>query len=249
MATLFEKGVLSKDEFEAEKAHLLERYRNAEDTPANVRKWHTSKKGRIAAGVLVVLAAGSFVGALVRQNIKQPEGRLSERATKNRAGSPATSSPRLGFTNIEQCEPDVQFGELLQDLRKAGSNGQQGSGELFLAGSAEPIEVRSSITDAEPYLQIDAVPIRSKWNGLNVNEVRSISWATGNGFQINFAERPHQLTSILSRLGLVGVRTGKFMSKNGRAVIVEEFSRGSSWTCLWPIQNAGAGVKESKGDD
>lgn len=235
LTMLFERGALSKEEFEREKAHLLTSAETASETDLRGFAGRRRRWLFIAGGV--ALAAGTMAGIGAAFHIWRPGPQQNDRVQEvAEADAAITLDTLISFRDVTSCAPSDAFASLLEDLERAASTGNPAAdGFIRIAGAEDaitPITAKRRAGGGEA--TFSALPLDGIWHGLHVREIRTTTWndGLGNGFRIRFAEGPGQSGSVLRQLGVNLPKLGTLEPRGDRLVGIEADSSGSALVCV-----------------
>ena len=237
LGRLLDAGVLTKEEFDAEKGHLLQtrapRREYAETTHRTFPKKYLLF-GSIAAAVCI--AAAAFY--LILKDIGKPEqGQkigVSSSSESHAENASDTSTVSITFADASRCEPGPSFLDLLTRLKEAGAaeNGSE-LRLMHLAGTPDPVEVQSAVQSfGDQQVRLSRLLLSTEWKGLRVTEVRTTEWDEGAGFQLRFASSPENVVRALRSSGFPVKELSTAATANGFFVGVERSGIGSTLTCI-----------------
>lgn len=234
LTSLFERGALSKEEFEHEKALLLRSGgASASDVPSeklfDKRNWLL-----IGAGAAAVIGAIAGVFAAVDlSEAAKPPGKLQKNGSMERASLSFDSF--ISFKDASSCTPSSGLRGLLDDLARAATvDNAAADGYIRVAGLEEPlipVTARAEVAGAQASLA--AIRLDGTWQGLHVKEIRTVRWSDGHGdgFRIQFAEGPGQAGSVLRLLGMDLPKLGTIERRGDQFVGLEADHSGSALVC------------------
>jgi hypothetical protein len=253
VAQLRDKGILSDEEFAAEKQRILasrDSYESPEsslDTGALAverrRRWSW-----IAGGGAAALVFGALLGLAVYADIS-PRTPTPSRQTEKTAVAPTppvSSLPSdtkldefLRFASASTCEPGPQLSAAVHELTTAPIGA--GGGGITLSDLR--VTLPRGASHEQPKVDgsgatVTETPLRGVWHGLHVTSLRSVTWDdTGfSSFQLRFSETAPDALSILKQAGFplthVGeIKTISAPNDQGAAMGVEQLPEGSALTC------------------
>jgi Short C-terminal domain len=261
LGRLHESGILSDEEFAAEKKRILEGTREtappvltaaAESrvAPGEGGSW-LGRNRWAAAGGAAALLIGGYLSYAVLLDVNGAEGPEPKKnaAVEQRQQLPAAGRGELAallqFDDPGNCEIGGELRALVETL--AGREPPAGGGPasatpVRLVGIAEPVTPRIERVAVEGSGQPPVVVqlgLSGGWNGLNVRELRTIRWpgTRASSLQIRFSEPPEQVRRALNERGFNLPAVGELRNAEGSggrlvAIVVEEVSGGGALTCL-----------------
>ena len=234
LTNLFERGALSKDEFEQEKLRLREGSAVLHEHPENSgqhRKWLVP----VAAGGTALL--GLIGGAYVLTGVAGQEDTEKDRPAGAAASNGASLDVAVSFSDSEACRPSVGFQALLDELARAAFvENVAADGVVRVAGLGSELTPRGEvITRAGAEARVASLPVDAQWQGLRVTEIRTTRWNDGmaSAFQLRFAETAPQVAPVLKQVGLPVPKLGT-LERHGKSFVAWESSPqgGSTFTCI-----------------
>lgn len=237
---LFERGALSKEEFEREKTLLLRSSETASDSDSPGSAHQRRRWLFIAGGVS--LTAGIIAGIAAAFDVLRPGSEQNDTAQEvAEADAALTLDTLISFRDVASCSPSNAFAALLEDLEHAASTDNPAAdGFIRIAGAEQaitPITGKRQAGGGEATLS--ALPLKATWQGLHVLEIRTTTWndGMGNGFRIRFAEGPGQAGSVLRQLGMDVPKVGAVERRGDKLVALEGYGSGSALQCVAAGEN------------
>jgi hypothetical protein len=237
LAGLFQKGILSKEEFDAEKAKLLS---NSRDDTSKERKFlakaFDTRQKRIVALAGLAILCGLALGAVVWKDITADaatQNELSASAPEaNRQPDPV--SPIIDFADLSGCKPGQNLAGLLGRIRESAAATRSGDQVVYLAGTAKAAGVGSHTDNSVGRtVQLAGIRISTRWLGLNVTQLKALDFSDGSGVEIDIAEAPQQVAQVLAMNGVPELLAGKIHEESSALHAVEGYGGGgSAYTCI-----------------
>ncbi|HEY0414567.1 MAG TPA: SHOCT domain-containing protein [Allosphingosinicella sp.] len=274
LAGLKDKGVLTDEEFSAQKAEILRRQHTAPPAPteeaAGTPSWRTRMRGRplLLAGVGV--AGALVIGALIAwsittdiQSLKGSGGSADSNSSKTAAADAVvTESTNLDsfirFAAAQTCAPDGGLATLLRVLSTLPASDSAEVGEPVplegLHASLQPLVGQLSPKADGSRVTVAELPLLGTWHSLHVRGIRTAVWQDSGftSFQIRFAEPVGDVGPVLRRLGfaLGGPGRLKYSQAKGEGAVagIEQQAQGSALTCArgYPSEPAAVAVPASE---
>lgn len=232
LGRLLDAGVLTKEEFEAEKRHLLNSRRvdhQVDARPSRPRWQNPLVIIAVIAGILAASVLGFF---LVRD--------ISNAKSETNAVQPSASKKGLStdlsvtFADAGNCEPGPSLSNLLSRIREGGRADEGSDLRLIsLTGDPNPVEVQSAVRSfGQQQVTLARLPVQSEWQGLHITEVGTMEWDQGTGFQLRFEEAPEVAARTLQQAGFKVKEAGKPIENLGTFAAIENTSGGATLTCM-----------------
>lgn len=243
LTSLFERGALSKDEFEQEKARLRwgpppERERATEDQR---RKWLLLSAIGLAAAMGLALA---YLTILDLPSENGEAGSYVTNSTKLSAG-PGSLNSIIAFSDTVACEPSASFADLLDEIANSVTAENQASdGTVRIADVAAALTPEhASINRGGVEATLSRLTLREEWHGLDLVEIRTTRWSDGlaEGFQLKFAEPASQAGSVLRQVGFKLPKLGALEKRAENYMHFESAGGGSVLTCIRPSTKVAKG--------
>jgi hypothetical protein len=252
LAGLFQKGVLTKEEFESEKARLLA----GAQVQAGTVRWASrttllNRKAVLASLISFTLIGGAALGLLVWRDLpdSSPANAIGE--TDTISAQRTRLEGRVGFSDLSKCAPDAGFAQLLGRLREAAGLAEESL--IWLTNSPNPILISTARASNDAgTTQIAAVPLATSWLGLHVERVDALSWNQGLATAIHLSDRSARVSEVLAENGLKGLKSGSTFQGNGAFFAIESKSDdGTGFTCGMangsPPSDEGSDQREASG--
>lgn len=237
LGKLLDSGVLTREEFEHEKAKLLNRGESAEEPPRSLSSKQSFRRYAVPIAIVAVISAVALSYAVWSSIAsRRATGDGLSTATADAPSQTATDEPpfRLSFNDESICEPSSQLNDLLARVREAAASDENADlRQLQLAGTSRPIAIHSSTQEVSgDQVRIARLPLSIRWKNLPVTELRTTEWDGGTGFQIRFNSSRERLLRALRESGFeVDQKTGQSMV-DGRFIAAEVTPAGSALTCM-----------------
>jgi hypothetical protein len=229
LANLFERGVLSKEEFEAQKLRLLGRSESL-DSPLDKLSRHKAIIGGSALLFLIVVASVVVFAKSQHDEVRARIGGSGE------SQGEMILDAEVQFQDAKTCEPGDGLRELMgrmMDATKAVSGSTDSL--VRVAGIRNPLEVRSrDLPSGSRRVKIASIPLKGMWQGLSMTELRTLQWSDGKieSVQLRFREPIREIEHVAKQLGFT---LGAAKEDQDARVIagVEPDSAGGMLTCTW----------------
>jgi hypothetical protein len=251
LGALRNAGVLSEDEFAAEKRRILGEAEGAggpepaESIPAEAAQaepwWKTRRRPLALVAGAVVL--GVLFSILVMLDIfGRDSGKTGERSAsaKSEAKSEASQaeSADLAFDKPSECRPGGALRQVLEKLN-ALAPGAEAESPIAVPGLEVPIVPRvESLGGGGPGQAVAAqLAVSAPWQGLTITHLRTVRWPGGTAsIQLRFAEDAATAHRSLKAAGFPLAKVGEVQSvpSDGRQVVIglEEVPEGTALTCV-----------------
>lgn len=237
LTNLFERGALSKEEFEAEKKKLLASTAPA-GTLAPVEEETVVGAARprwLTLGAPIALFAAVVGGGLVYLSSSRSAGHGDGAAS--RSGSDDNSfEGAIKFTNMASCEPTEGFSDLLNQMAQAALEPEGSTGRLVkIAGHADDYDVEAvRAGNGDQKALLARIALDGQWQGLSLTELRIGRWDDGvtESLQLRFAGDPEQTASALKQLGFPILADGKASRVDGTFIALEKDGGAQFLTCM-----------------
>jgi len=236
LGKLLDAGVLTKEEFDAEKAHLLHTRPGGEGIEEPRSKQRLVQY--IAASSIIALLIGGGVSyLLLRNNVESSEATQVNAASSHvsqSSGAPLEGELAITFADGSKCEPGTSLADFLTKIRDAASSDEGSDLRLIrLAGNPNPVEVHSSVRNFGPQqIRLGSLPVTQTWQGLHLTEMRTADWDGGSGFQLRFAASPESLLRVAESAGLPIKALDKPATNAGIFAAIEKSPGGAILTCM-----------------
>lgn len=208
LAGLCQKGVLTKEEFESEKARLLAGAQVQTGTVGWASRTALFKRKTILASLVgLTLVGGAALGLLVWKDL--PNSSSPNAIDESDAGTDREIRLRghVGFSDLSKCAPDPEFAQLLGRLREVAGAAEDTS--IWLSDTPHPTLITTSrgLGDAGA-TQIAAMPLATSWLGLRAERVDALSWNEGLAIAIHLSDTPTRVSGVLAENGLKSLKLG-----------------------------------------
>ncbi len=260
LAGLFERGALTKEEFEAEKARLLrseaETLRSDAETlhdrsEVSTRTPRLTRRNTLLVAAAGAVALGVMLAAAVWQELpfgakpKDPGAELSSEDM-----SSTSIEDLIRFSDPKSCTPAPSLSELLRKIDEAALSDSGSTDRLLrVKGFKSQLEVDASVEGSgEKEARTARLVIRRPWHDLRVTELRSTQWGDATGVQIRFQEPLAKTAAVLRNLGFHIPAIGKLAPIEAGFIGLEWVGDESALTCVHTSQvNPGITAPEPSG--
>jgi len=250
LARLRERGVLTDEEFAAEKGRILSRRdapTHAASQEVQTRSWGPANLKWLGGGVAAAVVLG---GALAYLATRDLDGRGSSAhaqghppSVKEAVASAAPLKPdtvvdgSFTFSSAAKCDASGELAKLvsaMQLLRPDDAN--PGAVTLDSLRASLTPQVRRVQPKADgPAAIVAEAQVYGRWQGLHLVSVRTTTWESAplTVFQLRFREPVPQAQASLKRAGFTTARVGALrLVGNGSAAGLETVPGGSALTCV-----------------
>jgi hypothetical protein len=250
LARLRERGVLTDEEFAAEKARILSR-REVPDRPAAhsdaAPSWWSANVKWLGGGIAAAVVLGSGLAYLATRDIGG-SGSLSRAEAHRPAAKTAVAAmvplkpdaavdTAFTFASAAKCEPSGDLDKLVRAMQvlRPGEGDPAGIALESLGVTLMP-QVRRVQPKADgPAAIVAEAQVDGRWQGLHLAAVRTTTWESAplTVFQLRFREPVTQAETPLKRAGFATAHVGTLrLVGGGSAAGIETVSGGSALTCV-----------------
>lgn len=229
LAGLFERGALSKAEFEAEKARLIwPGARGPESSHTRLIEWFAQHKTVLA--VVASLLAGTLLGVLVWQDLKEGTSPAAVKK-QDRATAAESLEGSFAFSDPGACALSLEFAAVVDQL--ATSSERKDEATVSVAGFPEPEKIDSAVIGSGiAEARISRVHVPGLWHGLKLKELRTTRWTGAEGMQMRFEQSAPQAANVLRELGFKLPVVGSLNKVGNLLIGVEDVGDGAAFTCI-----------------
>ena len=236
LGQLLERGILTEEEFKAEKARILGQQTVPISDNHDRKPWWQSRKVAIvcSSAMVAVLGVGLGLSALPQRQKYSDASATSPSAKKDSsAAMEGSAETKLGFEDLRSCEPNEALASVLRRLREAGGSTNPAKKVIEVGALNKMVDVQSAefkagaadITVAEAALSDEVL-------GLKLRSVATLSWSGGEGFRLTFADRSKTAAQALAAAGLRLEGGLKQSSSPGKYALLTDQKTFSSLTCV-----------------
>lgn len=235
-------GVLTREEFEAEKAYLLKNKVSRDDLEERAPKRRLVTY--IALASILSILVGASITYVYSSFVGSDEAAIPDfRSARNRENAaPTVSDVSITFADTSKCEPGPGLADLLSQVKVAGA-AEDGSDLrlMHLTGVSSPVEVDSAIRNfGQQQVRLARLPISATWMGHRITEVRTMEWDEGSGFQLRFESPPENLLRTLKQETFPIEAEDVPSTVEGVFVGIEKSGRGAILNCMKSKQSGQA---------
>ena len=235
LGKLLDSGVLTKEEFERKKSRLLSGDMHA--AAASEPKSRSKIIKYAVAGSLAVLTLGGGLAYVVYQSIAEKKFSESAASRGELAGDAPSVEPAqlsIAFADPATCEPGPSLSELLGRVREAAAAVAGSTLRLvYLAGSPNPVEVQTAQQDSgQQQVRLARLPVSTRWQGLQLTEMRAMDWEQGTGYQLHFKGDASGILHTLRDAGFGFETLNQPIAKGGDFAALERTLGGAILTCI-----------------
>ena len=239
LTNLFERGALSREEFEAEKLRLKrnDEQQSRESLPSPHMEVPVSALPRqklLLSGVAVLAIAG-VVGAVLaagRADVLPDQANTIERTSIQEE---SRLQDAVSFADLANCAPGADMAALLDDMASAAQTDGGADAVVHVAGLPDPLPVRTASQEEKGVeVRLAAVDVDTRWRGLRLREIRTVRWGDGlaNGFRLQFAEPVQRVSAVLDQGGLEAPQPGSLRQVGDRLIGIERQGSGTALLCV-----------------
>lgn len=235
LAVLYERGILTAAEFEAQKARLLQS--NELHDLGSSQQGEVERSSSLSPRVITVVAicaALILLGFTVWQlKISASSEKISDRPAMHLPTS-SLSSREIRFTDISQCAPSESFRAIIKELIGARDQAHDDPEPVLVKfSSGTEVQVLTDVSTATQVRTVIATAsMEGSWAGLTPVQLKATRWPTGSGFQLKFSESSREAKTLLAGAGLDVGQVGTMVKRGGTMIGLEDLNSGSALTCL-----------------
>jgi hypothetical protein len=255
LARLRESGVLTDEEFAAEKKRVLEGadWRQPDKVsldkpaaPGGFGAWPRNRRWALA-GATGAIAVGGLLAYLILLDVndaaiaeKDGNRASSKLETQDEDASGRDLAALLTFNDPAKCVPGEALRSLVGEMAARQPSGT--SAPIELPGTDEPVTpgVRAmSVEGSRTGAVVAQLPLDGSWRDLSVTALRTISWPGTEirAMQLRFNATPDEARRILNeqRFDLPAVGETRRVALDGNKIAlvgVEEIPGGAALTCV-----------------
>lgn len=236
LAGLYERGILTAPEFEAQKARLLQSYEQEQGHPELL---HTSGRslGYLPSTKMAIVATvGSLTLIALALWYYQSRGDQKKLpvSAQMRTQANALSGDEIGFDDASQCVPSASFEAIIDDLKDAADRVGDRAVQLPVRfKSGVEVRAQTGVSNATRVrTSIASVPLSGSWKKLSLIQLKASRWPTGSGFQLSFREPARKAKALLADAGFKVGKVGELVNREGTLIGLEDLNTGSALTCL-----------------
>lgn len=232
LAGLFQKGILSKEEFEGEKSRLLATFAESHHSETGTSGSTSSRWKPWYAVAALTLTFGTTLGTIVWTDVKNGKSTPNqERLSADRPREELAVS--VEFESLADCRPGQQLGRVLGRMKEFPGTSQT-SALLKFEGIPQSLPVAVGLVgDESSRSKIASLPLQTSWLGLTTKSVRTVDWDQGSSVSIEVSESLNRVKAVLENAGLPTLQPGKVVAKKDSMYVLLDRTaqRGVSFTC------------------
>lgn len=232
LGKLLDSGVLTKEEFEQEKARLL-------GDAGKRSRMSPNRRRRLAFTAGLALAAVAGIGLAYAVITSIPGGKAEPASAEEEASAASGESllqpveVSVSFADASNCEPGPTFAKFLDRIREAANANHEEGRFIKVAGTQGPTKVESATQEvAQDQVRLARLPVSLKWQGLRVTGLQTSDWDGGSGFQVRFATSGESALRALQAEGFELKSVSEPLAVSGYFVAIENAPGGSVLTCM-----------------
>lgn len=246
LAGLFERGVITREEFDQQKSLLLaSRVPVSNDfskSLAFLRK-NAAALAMAGVGVLGTIAFVSFIGVDLSQRLASKAERKSPMAAHPRAMNQADSV--VSFESAPLCQPSDRFKNLLAQMATPALSDYGSPNRLVVfTDTNNPLPLSEVLVNGVTLTEIQP---KDQWRGLSLVSVRRAEFTTGSGFQLRFRNPIKVVQRELIRSGFSDIPVGSVKRVEDVVIGLEEVDGSVALTCMRLAPETTNSSNEEKG--
>lgn len=236
LGQLLSAGVLTDEEFKAEKARILSQH--SAETPSGISEaphWLSRKSAIAVAAISIVVLSGAYGLFAFRGGTADNDAAVEKGGTvkTEQTAQESAALDSLGVRDLAACEGNDALVSVLTRLREAGSS-EQSTGKVIAVDPTNAlVDVQSSTTKVGSIdVMIAEAAISRQVSGMQLRAISSLAWRGGEGFRLTFNEPVEVVMKALATNGLQLESGRKQLLSAGTYALLTNQGSFASLTCL-----------------